>query len=540
MTSNISDAQLSRLNELVAGHCGLHFPPERWSDLERGLRAAAEQCGHGEAEPYLSRMLSSEPTQNQMEILVNHLTIGETYFFREKRALEILEGSIVPEILRPRGRAGKPLRIWSAGCSTGEEPYSVAIALSKSALGLKDGNIEILATDVNTRSLRKASEGIYTDWSFRGTPPWVRRTHFKAIEDGRWAIAAAIKKMVSFAPVNLMDDADPMLPIGRNGLDVIFCRNVLMYFTPEGMRKVIRQFHRSLAADGWLIVSATETSHELFPDFAAVSFGDFTLYRKSAKQLRVIPVLPVLDEHKLCVQQPTRAAEATVPPEAFFRDDKAGIHHPDARPVSAEPVNKYSVNEDPVNEDPPAVCYAHARRLYDQGLYAEADQMTAALLLQNASDAPSLFLRARIYANQGRLAEALVCCDQAVAADKMAAPVHYLRATILQEQSSLPEAILALKRAVYAEPEFVLGHFALGNLALKQGRLQESEKHFENVLLLLARYQPEDIVPESEGLSVGRLRDMLARPSTLGVVTHTNWERMRTQQQAGKFELSRR
>jgi chemotaxis protein methyltransferase CheR len=130
-----------------------------------------------------------------------------------------------------------------------------------------------------------------------------------------------------------------------------------------------------------------------------------------------------------------------------------------------------------------------------------------------------MFLLARIYANQGKLAQALVWCNKAIAADKMTARAHYLRAAILQEQSSIPEAILALKQAVYAEPQFVLGHFALGNLALKHGRLKESEKHFENVLLLLARYEPEDIVPESEGLSAGRLREMIVTPSTLRVAS---------------------
>jgi chemotaxis protein methyltransferase CheR len=117
-------------------------------------------------------------------------------------------------------------------------------------------------------------------------------------------------------------------------------------------------------------------------------------------------------------------------------------------------------------------------------------------------------LLARICANQGKLAEALAWCDKAIAVDKLAARIHYLRATILQEQRSIPEALLALRHAVYAEPQFVLGHFALGNLTLKHGKPEESQKHFENVLLLLARCEPEDILPESDGLSAGRLKEM--------------------------------
>jgi chemotaxis protein methyltransferase CheR len=148
-------------------------------------------------------------------------------------------------------------------------------------------------------------------------------------------------------------------------------------------------------------------------------------------------------------------------------------------------------------------------------------------------------LLARSYANQGKLAEALASCDKAIAADKMAARAHYLRAAILQEQSFIAEALLALRQAVYAEPEFVLGHFALGNLTLKHGSPEESQKHFENVVLLLARYGPEDIVPESDGLPAGRLTEMMVTLSTLKTSAHAG-EHMRAAKQVGKLELTGR
>src|SRR5258708_17857649 len=137
------------------------------------------------------------------------------------------------------------------------------------------------------------------------------------------------------------------------------------------------------------------------------------------------------------------------------------------------------------------------------------EQVIVALPSKGEDYASALLLLARAYANQGKLAAALICCDKAIAADKMAARAYYLRATILQEQGSIPEVFLALKQAVYAEPQFVLGHFSLGNLAFNHGRLRESKKHFENVLLLLAQYDPEDLVPESERLSAGPLREMI-------------------------------
>lgn len=479
MTRKIQDAELSRFNELVAGHLGLHFPRERWPDLERGFYAAAEECGFNQdVEGYLQTLRSSVWTQDQKEILAAYLTIGETYFFREKRSLEILQERIVPELIRAHSSRGRPIRIWSAGCATGEEPYSIAIVLSKLMAGLKHGEVEILATDINTRSLHKAFQGIYSSWSFRGTPAWVRRTCFETAANDRAAINSDLKKMVRFAPLNLTDDDYAPLSNCIGGVDVIFCRNVLMYFTPMGMRKVIRQLYRYLAADGWLIVSATETCHELFSEFATVNLSDVTLYRKSTARLPAALALPVGDVTS-----------------------------------SSTPLPEWTVQA--------------------------AGQMAAVPVSQDGRDARAMFSLARICANQGKLAEALAWCDKAIAVDKLAALVHYLRATILQEQSSIPEALLALRHAVYAEPQFVLGHFALGNLTLKHGTPKESQKHFENVLLLLARYRPEEIVPESDGLSAGMLIEMAVTLSTLKTPPMPA-SLFGAPKQVGKLELSGR
>jgi chemotaxis protein methyltransferase CheR len=495
MTKKISDAQLLRLGEVVARHLGLHFPKERWLDLQRGACEAAQDCGcQHDLDRYVLGLLSPALTQRRLDALASRLTVGETYFFREKRSLEVFEKDIVPELIGARAGSGKAIRIWSAGCATGEEPYSVAIVLSKLMAGLRKWNIEILATDLNSKSLAKASQGIYGEWSFRGVPPWVRSTYFEMVEEGRWAITPAIKKMVTFAQLNLMDDIYPPVSNRPNGLDVIFCRNVLMYLTPEGMRKVVRQLHGSLARDGWLIVSPTETSQELFSEFASVSFGDVTFYRKSVARLPTTLAPPVYAEGRSGVQPPEGIVEAPQLTETSACQTTQEDSHSEARSQ---------------NSPAPAVSYGQALALYEQGLYEEVERVIGALPFDDGNHASAIVLLARAYANQGKLAAALVLCDQAIAADKMAARAYYLRGTILQEQGCLPEALLAFKQAVYADPEFMLSHLALGSLALKQRRLKESEKHFANVLLLLARYEPEDIVPESESLSAGRLREMI-------------------------------
>jgi chemotaxis protein methyltransferase CheR len=518
MTRRISDPQLQRLSDSVARRLGLHFPSEHWLDLQRGVCAAAQESGCEQGlGHYVEELLLPTLSPGRLETLASYLTVGETYFFREKQSLEVLEGNILPELIRARVGSSRAIRIWSAGCATGEEPYSLAIVLSR-LMGLKKWNVEILATDLNSKSLRKASEGIYGEWSFRGIPAWIRGAYFEAVERNSWAIKRGIKKMVSFAQLNLMDDTYLPLTNDPNGFDLIFCRNVLMYFTPEGMRKVIRQLHRSLATDGWLIVSPTETSQELFSEFAAVTFGGVTLYRKSATLSSTAIAVPVFDEYSPGIQLP----EWTMPAQELARI-------PGGEPSQEAP------DQACLESVATPASYEQALELYEQGRFEDMERVIVALLLQDGDHASATLLLARSYANRGQLAAALVWCEKAIAADKMAARAYYLRATILQEQDSIPEALLTLKQAVYAEPQFVLGHLSLGNLALKRGKRRESEKHFENVLLLLAQYKPEDIVPESEGLSAGRLREMVASPhSSIVPITPRTELRDRMFGRAGK------
>jgi chemotaxis protein methyltransferase CheR len=464
----LSDAQLQRLSDFAAHRFGLHFPQERWRHLEGAVCAAAQDRDpQHDLDHYLQQLFSPALTPGQLEVLAAYLTVSETYFCREKQSLEVFETHVIPELIRTR--AGKTISIWSAGCATGEEPYSIAIILSRLMAGLKEWQVDVLATDLNFRSLQKASAGIYGEWSFRETPPSVRNAYFETSGKDRWAVSPAIKKMVRFSQLNLVDDSFPLPSHSSTGFDVIFCRNVLMYLTPQAMRKVIEQLYRSLANEGWLIVSPAEMSHRHFSQFAAVDLGGVTLYRKSA----------------LRADNPFAAQLPELQPETFVYD------------TSTERLLDAAHADDTETQ---VACdrQATASRELHHGEDGE-----------NGNDAQAILLLARSRANQGKLAAALLLCDQAIAADKMAAPAYYLRGAILQEQGAVSEALLAFRRTVYAEPEFVLGHFALGHLALRQGRLRESEKYFENALLLLARYEPEDAVPESEGLSAGALRQMI-------------------------------
>ncbi|MGH8705397.1 MAG: CheR family methyltransferase, partial [Burkholderiales bacterium] len=266
------------MSEFLSACIGLHFPQERWRDLERGLAASARDFDLPDAETCARWLLSEPLTRKQIEVLASHLTVGETYFFREKRSIEILEQHVLPELLRSRRGAEQRLRIWSAGCCTGEEPYSVAMLLDRLILDPEAWNVTLLATDINPRFLRKAAQGVYGEWSFRDTPGWVRERYFKTRRDGRCELHPHVRKKVTFSYLNLADDVYPSLLNNTNAMDVILCRNVLRYFAAERARQVVGNLFRSLVDGGWLIVSPAEASNALFSPFSAVPFPGVVLY----------------------------------------------------------------------------------------------------------------------------------------------------------------------------------------------------------------------------------------------------------------------
>jgi chemotaxis protein methyltransferase CheR len=445
---SIPAVRFQQLSEFVNARLGLHFPLERAADLRRGMAAAAREFGCKNAEACADWLLSTDLSQPQIEKLASHLTIGETYFFREPKTFGILERNVLPELLRARERTGKQLRIWSAGCSSGEEPYSLAILLHRILPDLRDWQITILGTDISERALHKAREGIFGEWSFRLAPDGMRARYFTKVEKNRWKIARHIRELVTFSYLNLAEDVYPALLNHTHAMDLIFCRNVLMYFSPERASSVLGKFYCALVEGGWFIGSVTEHFHE--SKFAPVSFAGVTLYRKGA------------------------------PPEA------------------ADALEKMAAKKKTSRFSPPPRELAAAEKSVPQ---------SRAQIVSPVARAPAEM--ARVCANEGRLDEALALCDEAIAKEKLNAAHHYLRATILQERTSLGEAETALKCALFLDPGFVLAHFALGNLAAQQGREREARKHFENAFGFLRGYARDDVLPESEGMTAGRLADIL-------------------------------
>jgi len=421
-------------------------------------------------------LIASPLSAGQIEILASHLTISETYFWREPQVFQALEEKVLPELIRTRRNGERRLRIWSAGCATGEEPYSIAIALRRVLPAREGWQVSILATDVNPRILGRAQAGVHSPWSFRNAPAWLKRDYFFPTAGGKFELRPEIRDMVSFAYLNLAEDVYPSVLNSTSAMDIIFCRNVLMYFLPKSARQVIQGFYHCLVEGGWLMVGACELSHQTFDRFRPIQVPGAIIYRKQGggawRPAALPPAEPALPE---ALPAPAWESVAPTPPPA------PALAGP---PVSAPAA---------WDQAPPL-----------PGPLVEAESEPAG---QDASDASALAIRA--LANQGRLSEALALCEQAVAADKLDSTLHYLRAAILQELNLAGEAIASLRRALYLEPNLLIAHFALGNLMLRQGDAQAARRCFNNVLGLLSACPQEEVLPEAEGLTVGRFREIL-------------------------------
>lgn len=503
MTGSVPHALLLRFSQCVAAQTGLYFPKERWRDLQHGMASAARQLGFPDADSCMHGLLSSPLTQRQLDVLASHLTVGETYFFRHQECFEFLEKLILPELIHSRRGAGRRLRIWSAGCCTGEEPYSVAILLRQMLPDWKEWNLTILGTDINRECLQKAAQGIYYEWSFRATEPSIQEKYFRRREARCLQILPEVQAMVTFSHLNLAQDIYPSLWNGTNAMDVILCRNVLMYFAADRAKEVVRGLYRCLVDGGWLIVSPSETSHVLFSEFTTVNLPGITLYRKENRG--------TLD----FILSPPGVPSLLVPvTKAEFSLDVNGAPDETCPEISVAAAPSQPLQEMAAPAE--SLDAPEGLRLYQQGRYAEAVEALAIWLSQNPDDLQSMVLMARAHANQGGLVQALEWCKRLIAADKLNPAFHYLVATILQEQGQLQEAVASMERALYLDQDFTLAHVSLGNLLQRQGKPRESRRHFENALRVLSRRPQEETVPESEGITTGRLTEILQSASRRG------------------------
>ncbi len=368
---------------------------------------------------FLSRGVEGE---TEMDRLIAKLTIGETSFFRDQDQYAAIRDLILPDILKRNH--DRRLRIWSAGCATGAEPYSLAILLAQMPERIAGWETSILATDLNRDYLARAAEGRFRAWALRSTPDEVREECFSR-HGLTWAIRPEYKRSVSFRWMNLIDSDFDALAAGDGPFDLILCRNVMIYFTPEANRRIVGQFHASLRDSGWLVVGAAEHNQLNYRAFEKVSYSGVTLYQKT--------------ESKDIFRAPLESKTHEKAPASPKR------HIP---PVVVVPV------------EPDRTDMEELVRLADCGDWKGASKHCQRMLARERLNPEIHFYQALIFQNLAQVEEEERSLRQALYLDRNFALAHYHLGLVLKRDGNVPasrRAFANVEKALAGLPDdFVL------------------------------------------------------------------------------------
>ncbi len=413
---------LQRARALIAERTGLRVRPEDQALLARVLTERATALRLADAEQYCRLLAADKDIHGEREALVGLLTAGETFFFRDEGLHALLRSTILPELIA-RAAATRRLRIWSAGCSSGEEAYSLAILLDELLPDQSGWHILLLGTDINQDAIARARAGRYGDWSFRSASDERRQRHFQRAGN-TWTLRAALRDRVTFAAGDLLTDPFPYAPHLRD-MDLILCRNTFIYMVPEAIATILGKFTETLSEGGMLITGHGELHAHHLGRLRTRVFAESILYQK-------VPA----DFHPAA-----RAMPVAAPPERPATVTRAQVP---ARPRVAPP------------PPPPA---------------GEA----AATAMQKAWDC----------ANQGRREQAEQACRALIAGDPPRAEPHYLLALLAQEQGDYASAKTLLKKVIYLDASLIAAYLELSDLYEREGDSERAARMRRTALGLL-------------------------------------------------------
>jgi chemotaxis protein methyltransferase CheR len=447
-------ALLDRLAIKIEAETGLAFSGARRRDLDSAFKRIAKARGV-DLKTCADWLLEENWDKSKGDACAPHLTIGETYFFREPRAFDLLCDYARSKI-GAAAVTGRKLRIWSAGCCTGEEAYSIAMVLCHKVPGLRVNDISVLATDLNSRNLESARAGVYRQWSFRNSYLPELRNYLSTEGENQHCVRSHIKKLVRFEELNLATGHYPSATTATEAMDIIFCRNVLMYFSKAKARSVIARFRECLVDGGWLIVSPSEASSELFPGFLSVLHEDAIFFQKIA-----------------------------------YRNGEPMVR--DARAIASA-----SGEVNPL----PAATTSPARR--NNRAPAVGPGVSPTFVRERTRRAPAGEVEKREPVTTSKPG-----ADGATASNSGIATAEdfHAKAMLAAEAGNHAEAIRHLKRAIYLQPDFIVAHYLVGVLQFEQNKRAQAMPSLKTAGELLAQLRDEDIVPASGGLPVAYLRD---------------------------------
>lgn len=419
--------------QLIMHRLGINTRPQN-KELHRIIQQACHQFNCSPSE-YLERLSTCDNNSPLLEFLVAGITVGETYFFRDSQQMNFLKNKLLPNLIQKKRNLNQlSLRIWSAGCASGEEIYTLAMMIKELIPDLSKWTLHLLGTDINTNALQKAAIGRYNKWSMRSISEYYQQRYFTK-EDKQYVLSSSIKALVDFQYLNLNDNTYPSILNNTNSQDLIICRNVLIYFNQHSIKRLMEKISKCLVDGGYLMLGASDP----------VCIDGINL---------------IFHHHDGMV---------------FSREDK---------PIRAR--------ESPIKSMPRSLI----KPVKKQQLVTD----NVPLLLEKASKC----------ADSGQLEQALKYCQDSIRLDATNKDSYFIEALTLIELNKQDRAEVALRKTLFLDRKFIEGHFQLGLLLLKTKKTKEGLKCLQNALELVNLHDPSRAVPQSQGLSYGRLAEIIS------------------------------
>lgn len=447
--SEITKDDFLLFRDFIKENGGIYLDDSRFDSLRVSLLARTTYLGFKNYRQYYQYLKFHPLGEEEFRKLINHITVNETCFFRNAGHFNILKNSILPEILSYGDRNNKKvLRIWSAGCSTGEEPYSLAMLVLESLQShLNHWQIEILGTDISEKALETAVAGIYGKRSLRLVDTYYKNKYFVQ-NNNFFELDIRVKRMVVFHYFNLVKEPYPLMQM--NNWDIIFCCNVMIYFKIATIKRVVQNFYNSLQEGGYFFTGYAESFQNISHQFQTINTPECFFYKK--------PLEGELAGRQIDLKKDT----SKVPDED----------------------NVQLLEEEKVGEVSQSL-YNQAMELFIKEEYRAALEKIEQYVQENKTDVNGLLLLARVSLETGNMAAALLHSKNVIEVNPFSESAYYILGFVHKQSKNYERAIEYFTKAIFLHKDFALAYYHLGLIYIETGDYELAVREFKNALRIL-------------------------------------------------------